>query len=126
MPVVKPSEVVSTGLKVVIVFGIFYFAIFTFNAPLERIQRDLIEFFFVSSSLFLSWLIFYFHIQIYSKITGKQFSPTFGHAPFGFLIIYSMMIGILFLFRFSIYGSEKSWVWQYYWRWGLAEWNRQR
>ena len=115
-PVVKPSEVISTGLKVVLLFGVFYFAIFSFTAPLERIKRDLIEFISVGFSLFCSWLIFRAISEIYSKITKRRLFPTFGYSLLEFLIIYSMMIGILYLIKLSIYGSGKSWIWRYYWR----------
>jgi len=116
MPALKLSNVASTGVQFVIFFGVFYFAIFEYNAPLERIRRDMIEFFLAGFSLFSGWLIFCLIVRLYSKFSKKLFSPKFGHAPFVILFIYSIMIWILFLIKLSVYGPVESWVWKYYWR----------
>lgn len=114
--VAKPMEIISSGLKVVLLFAIFYFAIFKFNASWQSIRKDLIEFISVSLSLFSAWLIFWGYTEIYYKTTKKRIFTTFALTPLKFLFVYSLMIGFLYLIKESLYSPDKNWVWRYYWR----------
>jgi len=116
VPAIKPSDAIFSGFKIILVFAAFYFAIFQFNAPWERIKLDIFEFFSVGFSLYCSCLIFWLITDVYSKKKGKRLFQTFGTGFVGFLIIYTLMIGIHYLIKESTYSSGKSWVWGYYWR----------
>ena len=116
VPVIKPSNAIFSGFKIILVFAVFYFAIFQFNAPWERIKLGIFEFFSVGFSLYCSCLIFWFFTDVYSKKRGKKLFQILGTGSVGFLLIYTLMIGIHYLIKESTYGSGKSWVWVYYWR----------
>lgn len=116
IPIVKPSEVILSGFKIILVFGIFYFAIFSYHEPWERIKRDLVEFVLLCFSLFASWLFYWFLTEVYYKLTKKRLFPTFLYAPVIFLIIYSLMVGILYLIKIPLLGSSIHDVSRHFWR----------
>ncbi len=115
-PKLDPREAFVMANKLVIIFAIFYFAIFKFNAPLHELHRDLIEFFSVAFSLFTAFLILWLLLEIYEKSTGKRALKTFGTSPVVFIFVYTVGIAILYPIKEWIWSPNKSWVVSYYWR----------
>lgn len=115
-PELDPKEAFVMGIKLVIIFALFYFAIFKFNAPLHELHRDLIEFFSVAFALFTAFLLLWLLLEIYEKSTGKRTLKTFGSSPVLFLFVYTVGIAILYPIKEWMWSPEKDWVISYYWR----------
>ena len=115
-PAIKFSDVFSTGSELLLVFTIFYFAVFSFNVPRELTTHGFIEFTIVASSLFCSWALLCAMAEGYRKLFKKDPFSTMGHSILKFLILYSLIIGILCLVKPVIYELEEGWIWPYYWR----------
>ena len=106
IPVIRPSEVLLSGLNILLIFSVFYFAIFSYNEPWAIIKRDIIEFVLICFSLFMSWLIFWCLTEAYYKFTNKKLFPAFVYVPVIFLIIYSLMVGNIFLIKVTLLGAS--------------------
>lgn len=115
-----PERSIAYTLKeagvLILIFTVFYFAIFKFNAPLSEIYRDFIEFLSVGFSLFSSFLILWVFSLFYSKVFKKPLIPNYAFAPVFFLFIYTVAILILYPIKQTLWEIEKDWVWRYYWR----------
>jgi hypothetical protein len=111
-----PKDVFFTGVKVVALFGIFYFAVYDYDEPWEIIKHDLIGFISLAFSLFSAFLIFYAIGEIALKVFKLRLFPTFGYAIFAFFIIYSLMMGFHYLIKFSLYELKDGYFWRLYWR----------
>ena len=116
MPAYNSKGIVSGGLALLVIFTIFYFAIFSFTAPLAEIRRDMIEFGLVGSSLIISWLLFWRTAAIFAKRTKMIRSPTLGSHVVDFLIIYTLMMVILFMLKAVLLPGRDLHLWGYYWR----------
>ncbi len=114
--VAPPAEVMRSAAKLVLFFTLFYFAIFKFTQPRERLIQGLLEYLFMGTSLFAAFVIYGISIYGYLKLTGKKLFLRFASTPFEFIVIYTLAIGFLFLMKQSYYQFEKSWVIRYYWR----------
>ena len=116
MPTLNSRDIFPSGIKLILLFTIFYFAIFRFHSPLDQIKRDIIEFVAVVGCLFASWLIFWGTTQLYASKFKKPCKVTLGTHVIAFLFIYSMMIFLLFCVKALLIDSSQMKVWSYYWR----------
>ncbi len=116
MPVLSPAEVFNSAIKLLILFVIFYFAAFNYFDPLAEIYRGLLEFVFVSISMFCSFIIFGLTFSALSQSIHKKRLAIYGFSFLGFFFIYSLGMGFIYIIKQSYYGIEKSWFPRYYWR----------
>ena len=116
MPQIDSREIVSRGLILLLIFSIFYFAIFNFNSSSSQIKRDIFEFFLVGFSLFLSWLIFWGTTTLLAQPQHRPRNRSLGYYSTCFIIIYTLMIFILFILKKSLHFSAEMEIWPYYLR----------
>ena len=115
-PVVAPAELVGSAAKLILLFTLFYFAIFKFTQPQDRLIQGLLEYVFVGTSLFTAFVLYGISLYGYFRLRGKKLFIRFAFTPIEFIAIYSLAMVFLYLMKESYYQFEKSWAMRYYWR----------
>lgn len=106
----------KTLSQFILIFAVFYFAVFDYQTSSERIVRGIIEFFLVAFSLVIAFAVFRLITICLEKWLRIRFSPTYAYNLLFFLAIYSLGMGIVYLLKQSLWDFEKAWFWNYYWR----------
>lgn len=115
MPIKKTGFYRSVS-QLILIFAVFYFAIFKYSVPFHEIVRGIVEFILVTFSLCSAYVIFRLAGILFFKLWEKQFTPCYGLLIPGFLAVYSCGMVILYPIKQWIWDIQKEWFWKYYWR----------
>ena len=109
---VRPTLSISTGGRFLLFFS-FFFIIVKLNDPLDEI----LHIFRIGFAVLCAWLVGGLAEALFFKATGRRLVASFGQMFIGFLVLYGLAVGVVYLLEEILAGAPgEGWIWRYYWR----------
>lgn len=108
----RPMLSISTGWRFLFFFSLF-FVIVKLNDPMDEI----LHIFRIGFAVLCAWLVGGLIEALFFKATGRRLVASFGQMFIGFVVLYGLAVGMVYLLERILAGAPgEGWIWRYYWR----------